>query len=163
MTLDGRQRLRRLVDEYVGRVVGNGSLRHAPQESRRNILAFVQSQDDVGNAAFADNARNGIGRTQVVAQQFLQTGIRRRRRLDGQLQQPFRALRRCAVGTLVIDDGERMQSVLGALRLERQPQVDQLLDVGLVADRNEYLHLVPVGFLDVRRLLHSDIVRPLLR
>ena len=62
-----------------------------------------------------------------------------------------------------IDDGERMQSVLGALRLERQPQVDQLLDVGLVADRNEYLHLVPVGFLDVRRLLHSDIVRPLLR
>ena len=138
MTLDGRQRLRRLVDEYVGRVVGNGSLRHAPQESRRNILAFVQSQDDVGNAAFADNARNGIGRTQVVAQQFLQTGIRRRRRLDGQLQQPFRALRRCAVGTLVID-------------------------VGLVADRNEYLHLVPVGFLDVRRLLHGDIVRPLLR
>ena len=123
----------------------------------------MQSQDDVGNAAFADNARNGIGRTQVVAQQFLQTGIRRRRRLDGQLQQPFRALRRCAVGTLVIDDGERMQSVLGALRLERQPQVDQLLDVGLVADRNEYLHLVPVGFLDVRRLLHSDIVRPLLR
>jgi len=90
-------------------------------------------------------------------------GIRRRRRLDGQLQQPFRALRRCAVGTLVIDDGERMQSVLGALRLERQPQVDQLLDVGLVADRNEYLHLVPVGFLDVRRLLHGDIVRPLLR
>ena len=43
----------------------------------------MQSQDDVGNAAFADNARNGIGWTQVVAQQFLLTGIRCRRRLDG--------------------------------------------------------------------------------